>query len=156
MISHIVLSVIVIIIILILSNSWTPKTKDKNWENSKEGKKWFIKTLIIAIVVLLVSNFILNFIINYPTDTDFKNEQDRIDIYKKELVLLSEINENSAIIKAEINDFGGLILTVNDDGVDKTGVAVYHCRLATSHGVFLKYVKVIDIYDNKLSLENCK
>jgi len=58
---------------------------------------------------------------------------------------ISEIQENSSILKASITNQDFLYIAIINDGLDKTPMATYYCRLAKSKNIYLSAVKIIDI-----------
>ncbi len=72
---------------------------------------------------------------------DLEEEQKRIDNVKYSNEFLTEVNQNPVILSSEITDYGALFITVDNDGLDKKGEAIYHCRLALSKGLNIKYIK---------------
>lgn len=141
---HIILSIVVGFIAFVLSALIKVK-------NDPNGTKWLSIMVVVVLSSIVTANYFLN---NY-----LKKEEQEYNILNSGFYyddLIREIKNNNAIIGATVNDRKQLEIMVFDDGIDKSGVAVYHCRLAKELGFEIKSVKIMDTNRKRLAITSCR
>lgn len=141
---HIILSIVVGFIAFVLSALIKVK-------NDPNGTKWLSIMVVVVLSSIVTANYFLN---NY-----LSKEEQEYNILNSGFYydgLIREIKNNNAIIGATVNDRKQLEIMVLDDGIDKSGVAVYHCRLAKELGYEIKSVKIMDINRKRLAITSCR
>lgn len=95
-------------------------------------------TASIIIVAVTIVAFLGIYLYNRPS----KEEKELAEIGKQTFLL--KVNQNQSILNSAITEQGVLALSVYSDGVDKSNMATYYCRLAKEEGIEIESVKILD------------